>query len=147
MADKFQIDEGTRCFVCLAQATVIDFIHPETEKTLYFSKSRDDLLETYPDVSEMSLGEFMTWKAAQQRTPIAWNEEIPRDRFISALECLPPAAGTDGWRDFLIGEPYDHDALNGEPRYQGYRRIGKQYFQSSRPITVTEFRAEVGDTL
>ncbi len=55
--------------------------------------------------------------------------------------------GTKGWREFLVGEPYDHDALSGEPRYQGFRQTSAGYFASSRPMTITEFRAEVGDTL
>ena len=141
------VNDSTQCFVSKATGTIIDIINPHTGKTFCLSKTRDDLLtEGYKDVELMTVGDFLTWKAAQQRTPITW-KYVNKEQFYYALECLPPATGTAGWRDFLIGEPYDHDALNGKPRYQGYRRVGKQYFQSSRPMTVTEFNIEVGETI
>ena len=144
--DRFTVTDNSPCFVSKRSGTVIDFVNPSTEKTLYYSKNLETCRETYLDAEMMTLGEWCEWKAAQQRTPIAW-EEVTEERFYDMLECLPPAAGTKGWREFLVGEPYDHDALSGEPRYQGFRRTSSGYFASSRPMTVTEFRAEVGDTL
>lgn len=142
------INDNTQCFVSKTSGTMIDIINPSSGKTFYFSRTRDDLLaKGYKDVEIMTIGEWGEWKAAQQRTPISWDEEITGERFYRMLECLPPAAGTNGWKEFLIGEPCDHDALSGEPRFDGFRRVGNRYFASSRPLTVTEFRAEVGETM
>jgi hypothetical protein len=142
----FAITDETRCYASRFSGTMIDVIHPETGLTLHFSKDLAAVRADYPDAEEMSVGEWCAWKAEQQRSPITW-AETTRARFYDALECLPPAAGTKGYRAFLLGEPYDHDAGNGQPRYQGYRRDAAAYLVSSRPMTVAEFRAEVGDTL
>lgn len=144
---NISINDDTQCFVSKTAGTVIDFVNPETGKTGCFSKNLEMCRDTYLDAEMMTLGEWCEWKAAQQRTPITWDEEVTEERFYDMLECLPPAAGTKGWREFLVGEPFDHDALSGEPRFDGFRHIGGRYFASSRPMTVTEFRAEVGDTL
>lgn len=144
-AESFTITDESRCFVSKSSGNIIDFVHQETGKTLYFSRSLETCRETYPDAETMTFGEWCEWKAEQQRTPISWGEEVTRERFMEMLECLPPATGTKGWREFLVGEPYDHDALTGEPRYNGFRRTGAGYFASSRPMTVREFRDEVGE--
>jgi len=61
------------------------------------------------------------------------------------LEVLPPALWLRG--GFLVGEPFDHDAGNGQPRYGAYRRIDGGYMVASRPMTTAEFRAELkGET-
>ena len=53
---------------------------------------------------------------------------------------LPPAAMSSG--AFLVGEPYDSDAGNGQPRFQGFWERRSEFFQSDRPITRAEFQAE-----
>lgn len=141
------INDNTKCFVSKTANTVIDFVNPETGKTECYAKNLETCRETYPDAEMITLGEWCEWKAMQQRTPIAWDDEVTKNRFFEMLECLPPSACTGSFGAFLVGEPYDHDALSGEPRYQGFRRTSAGYFSSSRPMTVKEFRAEFGDTL
>ena len=90
----------------------------------------------------MSVDEFCAWKAERQRTPITW-AATTEERFMEMLEVLPPADGTHGYGAFLVGEAYDHDAGNGQPRYQAYRQRGKEFFAGNRPMTRAEFREEV----
>jgi hypothetical protein len=57
------------------------------------------------------------------------------------LNVLPPAAWIGG--AFMVGEPTDHCAETGRPRFQAYRERGMQFEVASRPMTIAEFRAEV----
>ena len=69
---------------------------------------------------------------------ITW-EPTTKETFYEMLEVLPPAA----WENdaFLVGEPFDHDAETGDPRYSAYRRRpGEQYETGSRPMTIQEFK-------
>ena len=54
------------------------------------------------------------------------------------LECLPPAAWIGA--AFLVGEPSDHHAGTGAPRFQACRYVAGVYEASSRPLTLDEFR-------
>jgi hypothetical protein len=42
---------------------------------------------------------------------------------------------------FLVGEPVDHCAKSGRPRYDGYCARQGAYFRTSRPMTVSDFKA------
>ena len=129
-----------RCFASKERSTIIDTIHPETGLSWCYGKTLAKCREEYPDAEEMSVEDFCAWKAEQQRTPISWTPTTEA-RFHDMLGCLPPAVMLRG--AFLVGEPYDHDAGNGQPRFQGFRQWGKEFFQSNRPLTRTEFRAEI----
>jgi hypothetical protein len=65
------------------------------------------------------------------------------DRLIGSarrmLEVLPPAVMARG--GFLVGEPWDHHALTGRPRYAAFVELGGRWFESTRPVTVAEFRS------
>ena len=135
--------DETRCLISRKTGTVIDVLDPETGLTVCYGKDLDAVRATCPDAEEMTLIEFCTWKAQQQRTPMTWTETT-LEQFSEMLGVLPPAAGTPGFRAFLVGEPFDHDALTGQPRYQGFRREENQYQVSSRPMTVAEFGALFG---
>ena len=134
------IADCDRCFASKAQGTIIDTIRPETGLSWYSGKSLAQCRQEYPDAEEMSIEDFWEWKAKQQRTPIEW---VPttEDRFTEMLECLPPALGLRG--GFLVGEPFDHDAGNGQPRFEGYRQRDELYEMSNRPMTRAEFRYEI----
>jgi hypothetical protein len=54
------------------------------------------------------------------------------------LNILPPIAW-NGWA-FMVGEPDDHCAATGRPRFRGYRMRGNVYEVASRPLTVAEFK-------
>jgi len=58
------------------------------------------------------------------------------------LECVPPAYQR-GAR-FLVGEPYDHCAATGAPRFHGYKQVGQRFYETTRPVTVREFKIEEG---
>lgn len=134
-----------RCFASKAAGTVIDVIRPGTGRTWIYGKTLADTRAEYPDAEEMSLDEFCSWKAAQQRTPITWSATTA-ERYDEMLGVLPPIDWHHGARHgFLVGEPYDHDAGNGQPRYQAFRRRYGVHEVASRPMTRAEFAAEMGD--
>lgn len=51
---------------------------------------------------------------------------------------VPPLAWTP--RGFLVGEPVDHLSSDGMARYWAFRKIGSEFYKSSRPITILEWR-------
>jgi len=132
------MSDCTRCFASKARGTIIDTLHPETGRTFYYDKTLEMCREQYPDAEEMSIDEFCAWKAEQQHTPITW-EETTAETFNDMLNVLPPAAMLRG--GFLLGEPHDHDAATGEPRFTAFRKRGGRYEVSCRPMTVDEFSA------
>jgi hypothetical protein len=61
---------------------------------------------------------------------------------MDMLNVLPPAIMlTNG---FLVGEPYDHEADTGKPRFDGFKQMGGKFYAASRPMTREEFKKEVG---
>lgn len=137
-----EMTDCNRCVVSKARMTIIDVLHPVTGRTFCYGKTVEDCRAEYPDAEEMTIDEFCASKAAQQRTPITW-EATTAERFEKMLCVLPPADGTPGFRAFLVGEAYDHDAGNGRPRFQAFRTRGGLYEVASRPMTRAEFRAEM----
>lgn len=126
-----------RCFVSRERGTIIDLI--ANGLTIIYGKTLTQVQSEYPDAEETTVSEFCSWKAKCQRRPIAWLVTT-EDRFDEMLCCLPPAAMQGS--GFLVGEPWDHDALTGEPRFQAFRQSGDLYEVSSRPMTKREFLAE-----
>jgi hypothetical protein len=131
-----------RCFASRARQTIIDVLHPVTGRTVCYGKTLEEARREFPDAEEMSVDEFCAWKAEQQRTQITWSPTTEA-RFNEMLGCLPPAAATPDYNAFLVGEPYDHDAGNGRPRFEAYRLRNGVYETASRPITRAEFHAEM----
>jgi hypothetical protein len=135
-----QMSDCERCFASKARGTIIDVLRPATGLTACYGKTLAQIRDECPDATEMSIDEFCAWKSSQQRTPITW-EPTTAERFDEMLGVLPPAAMRDN--GFLVGEPWDHDALNGQPRFSAYRKRGDVYEVSNRPMTRAEFRAEM----
>lgn len=133
-------EQPRRCFASRARSTVIDEVNPATGKTYIHGNTLAECRAKYPDAEEMTLDEFCAWKAEQQRTPISW-EPTTQERYYEMLEVLPPAAMLGG--GFLVGEPWDHDAGNGQPRFQAFRQRGDVFEASDRPMTRAEFRKSV----
>lgn len=132
------------CVECLAVpgdfGSMIDAIDPRTGLTWYGGKTLDEVRaesERYSKAVKMRICDFIAGKAEAQQTPIAWHEcsALVYDRM---LECLPPALWIGG--AFLVGEPADHDAATGQPRFDGFRVRGKVYERTNRPVTKAEFR-------
>ena len=123
---------------------MIDTIDSETglthiyRKTLEQVRAEQNTWADYSKAERMTIEAFCQSKAAAQETPITWHpttEEI----YNRMLECLPPASWTD--KGFLVGEPDDHHAITGQPRYQAFLKRGNDYLKSNRPLTKAEFRA------
>ena len=72
--------------------------------------------------------------------PIEWHETT-REKYWEMLEVLPPAAMGGG--GFLVGEPWDHHAITGQPRFAGYAEKQGKYWEADRPMTRKEFAAEM----
>jgi len=129
----------TRCVASRAQQCIIDVIHPNTGRTFIYGKTVAECREEYPDAESETVEAFCAWKAEQQRTPIQWMQTTA-EQYDEMLGVLPPAAYAGA--AFLVGEPTDHDAGNGQPRFPAYRKRGAAYEVASRPVTIPEFRAE-----
>jgi len=123
-------------FASKATGTVVDFVL--NGKTALYGKSLEEVRRDYPDAEEMTLDEWRAWKFPTQRPPITW-EETTEERHDEMLGAVPPAAWHRG--GFLVGEPWDHDALTGQPRYQAFRQSRGRFEVASRPMTVAEFKA------
>jgi hypothetical protein len=143
---KLTMADCTDCFASRSKQTIIDVLHPNTGRTVCFGRTLEDVRKEYPDAEHMPVAAFCDWKAQQQRTPITWNE-ITAEHFDEMLNVLPPADHNASYTAFIVGEAYDHDAGNGQPRYQAFHTKGERYFQSSRPMTRAEFRAELQSSL
>ena len=133
------VSEPSEC-IAVKGLTMIDVINPDTDLTAIYGKTLDECRQEkgYENAERMTIDEFCQSKAQAQDTPIAW-EPTTEERHDEMLGCLPPAAyGVNG---FLVGEPWDHHALTGRPRYQAFIHNGDQYLVSSRPMTKAEFKA------
>jgi hypothetical protein len=119
---------------------IIDTIHPATGLTSINGDDEAGVTRRYPSAVRMTMEAWLAWKAAQQHTPITW-EPTDKETYHEMLEVLPPALWIGG--AFLVGEPMDHDATTGRPRFQGYWHRNGIYLVASRPMTCAELRKEV----
>ena len=133
----------TECFA-VRGVTMIDTIDSATGLTSIYGKTlaqvRAEGVKPWADYTQterMSIVDYCASKAATQDTPITWSP-ITEEVYWDAMDALPPAAyRPDG---FLLGEPYDHHALTGQPRYDAYKQAEGDYYHASRPLTVAEFK-------
>jgi hypothetical protein len=140
---KLSVMDCEEC-VAVPGETMIDVLHPITGRTVCYDKTLEQIRAERPEYAgaeRMTVEAFCAAKAARQRTPITW-DETTEAKFTEMLEVLPPAAMVRG--GFLVGEPWDHDAGNGQPRFDAFRQIGDRFEAASRPMTRAEFRAEMG---
>jgi len=127
------------CFASKTSATLIDTV--TNNKTDIYGKTLEDVRKEYPDAELMTVTQFCQWKADRQRTPIRW-QASNQEQFNTMLEVLPPALLLED--GFLVGEPYDHCAGTGQPRFEGFVHVGGHYMVGSRPMTTNEFVKELG---
>ena len=134
---------ATECFA-IPGHTMIDTIDSETglmhiyRKTLEQVRAEQHTWADYSKAERMTIDAFCQSKAAAQDTPITW-EPITEETYNRMLECLPPASWTG--KGFLVGEPDDHHAITGQPRYRAYLKNDGDHLVSNRPLTKAEFRA------
>lgn len=129
----------TECFAVPGH-TMIDLIDSETGLTQIYGKTLDQCREEpeYANAERMTIDAYCASKAKAQETPITW-EPTTEEAYWDMLEALPPACR---WRGgVLCGEPYDHHAITGESRHSCMREWNERYYRTSRPVTITEFRA------
>ena len=142
LESRLKASDCTHCFAVPGGQSMIDLVHPLTGRTVIYGRTLEDVRDQpgYENAELMLVDDFLREKAARQDTPITWTETTEA-KFYYGLECLPPAAMSNG--GFLVGEPWDHHALTGAPRYQAYNQINSQYYVASRPLTKREFKKEV----
>lgn len=133
------IMRATQCFAHASQFdSLIDMVNPDTGRSCVYGHTLEQMRERYPDAEIMDYEAWSNGKVAIQDAPVTW-EEITEARYWELLECLPPACQTGN--GFLVGEPSDHHAGNGRPLFQACIRRGGNHLASSRPMTISEFRA------
>ena len=132
------------CYAVPRAGHIIDAIDPTTGLTFHYQKSAAAVLAANPGAIRLPLEDWSQARAALQRTPIIWDPSSA-DQYDAMLGCLPPIDWTAA--GFLVGEPDDHDAGNGQPRFQAYRCIATgttpRYYRASRPLTRAEFTREL----
>jgi hypothetical protein len=129
----------TDCYAVPGSDSMIDTIHPATGLAVYSGDSFEQVQARHPGAVRMSIEAFCEAKAIRQHSPITW-EPVTEDKFFEMFEVLPPAYHNN--HGFLVGEPWDHDASNGQPRYAAYRMRGLVYETASRPMTIKEFKEQ-----
>jgi hypothetical protein len=127
----------SKCFASRQAGTIIDVVHPVTGLTCCYGRDLANVRQEYPDAELMTVDDWCKAKAATQDTPIT-TSEVTREQYWEMLEVLPPACMLGG--GFLVGEPMDHHAGNGQPRFSAYFQVGNRYLVASRPLTIREFK-------
>lgn len=134
--------------------SLIDVIDPSTGLTWVNGHTEAEVQARDPLAVRMAWADWQRAESASQRTPITW-ERSTHAKYHEMLNILPPAAWIGG--AFLVGEPYDHDVMTGQPRFQGYwERVGPGdrggwdargalyvYLVASRPMTIAELHREL----
>ena len=118
--------------------SIIDCINPETGRSWINGETLEQIRLRYPNAEVVSLDDYCEAKAKRQDTQIRWSETT-EEIYHHILEVLPPACWISG--GFLVGEPADHHAGNGQPRFDAFRAIGGKHFAANRPMTIREFKS------
>lgn len=119
--------------------SIIDLLDA-SGRTQINGETIEQIRKRYPNAVVSTLGEHLWETFEAQNTPIHW-AATTEEKYDEMLGALPPADTYKG--GFLVGEPFDHCARTGRPRYEAYRKSGDAYWVSDRPMTVADFRAEM----
>lgn len=133
-------DRCTHAFAVPGEAYLIDFIHPDTGLSLIEGETLAEVQARAPRAVVVLIAEHRAARAAAQDRPITW-AETTRERYDEMLCVLPPAAQVGG--AFLVGEPHDHHAVTGRPRFDAFLSRAGRFYVSARPITRQEFAASL----
>lgn len=136
---KLTIEDLTHAFIEPGNLlSVIDFVNPHTQKSVYGNETLEEVRKRYPSAEIVAYADWQAKKAALQDRPVEWSE-VTEAEYDEQLGCLPPAyQGNNG---FLVGEPMSHHAVTGAPLFQAYRFLDGKHLVSSRAMTVKEFKA------
>ena len=157
-ADKsaqITIMDSTECFAVPGDDSIIDCINPITDRSWINCETLEQIRERYPLAQRISLDYHCKEKAIRQNTPLQWTE-VSRERYWEMMEVLPPAAylpvAETGYfpnitQGFLVGEPWDHCAATGAPRFAAFIKRGHtgiqdsdaKFYEANRPMTRKEF--------
>jgi len=121
---SFHVSQCENCVAVPGGEQIIDMTNPITGRTWYGAKTLEECAAENPGAVVMRVDDFCAEKAKRQRTPIVW-EPSTYESFDYGLCVLPPAIWIGG--AFMVGEPCDHDAGNGQPRFQAFRERGDIY--------------------
>lgn len=125
-------------FAVPGENSLIDCINPDTGLSWIERENLEQIRKRYPLAEVVNIDDWCKAKAARQDTPIAWSE-VTEERYFEMLEVLPPAIMTP--LGFLVGEPWDHHAVTGQPRYAAFTAKFGKYYEASRPMTIKEFKS------
>lgn len=125
-------------FAVPGEDSLIDCINPDTGRSWINDETLEQIRLRYPLAEVMKIDDFCAAKAAKQDSPVEWSETTA-ENYNDMLEVLPPALWERG--GFLVGEPWDHHATNGQPRFAAFVQRGGKYYEASRPMTRAEFKA------
>jgi hypothetical protein len=117
---------------------LIDIINPQTGLSSINGETLEQVRKRYPTAEVVDVDEWCQKKAEGQDSKIEWIETT-EEKYYEMLGVLPPAWLTQD--SFLVGEPYDHHAVSGAPRFAAYIHFGKRYLTSNRPMTIKEFKS------
>lgn len=139
------INRDTHVYAVPGKPWIIDTINADTGLTRICGHTEADVLADEPLAVRISWEDWQQARSIDQRTPIVWSATSAKT-YRYMLDVLPPALWIGG--AFLVGEPTDHDALTGQPRFAAYWMRGSSpdfnyYLSASRPLTCAELRAEV----
>jgi hypothetical protein len=133
---SIQPSDSTECFAVPNSESIIDMIDPRTKLSWINKETLEQIQKRYPDAVITTIGEHLEQKAKSQDTPVGWIE-VTEEHWIEMLEILPPMM-YDG-NSFLVGEPTDHHAETGFPRYSCLTIKNDKHYQSDRPMTIREY--------
>ena|SRR5690349_14934232 len=139
--EPIKASDCKQAFAEPGRSNLIDLINPHTGRSCIENETLEQVRTRYPGAQIVDVDQWLKDKAERQDTPIEWTETT-EERYIEMLEVLPPAFWQGG--GFLVGEPSDHHATTGRPRFSGFREIQGKFFEANRPMTVQEMREQLG---
>lgn len=132
--------ECETAFAVPGEDSLIDCINPATGRSCIENETLDQIRLRYPLAEVVNIEVHCAAKAQRQDVPITW-EEVTREKYEEMLNVLPPTDYNRTYTAFLVGEPWDHHATSGHPRYAAFEISDGRYWESNRPMTRKEFRA------
>jgi len=130
--------DATEGFAVPGEDSIIDMRDPVTGLSGVYGETLEQIRARYPGAEVVNVTAWLAAKAERQHAPVVWRP-CSKKRYHDMLNVLPPAFWEGG--GFLVGEPWDHDAGNGQPRFAAFRKRGGGFEESDRPMTRAEFHA------
>lgn len=132
--------DSTHAFAVPGASNFIDCIHPVTGLSWWDGHNLEEIQARYPGAQIVEISQWCKELGARQDSPVEWSETT-EEQYWEMLEAVPPACMLAG--SFLVGEPWDHHAVSGLPRFHAYLKRGNEYLASNRPLTIPEFKSIV----